>query len=212
MKRYFIYETTNLINNKKYRGKRVTKCTNLEPSYLGSGKLLKLAVEKYGKQNFKREIIDFADSIEDLNKLEEKYVNQEWVKSPNTYNMKLGGNGGFDHIRDNKQFNTNRILALREACQNRLNSLENRQCESCGVLFEVRKNARQKYCSTKCANMVNGLKRQDPDNPGKIEVNCTFCNTLILKDRYVIKTYTRYFCNKVCSGKQRAVDRKLNSR
>lgn len=49
MKQYFIYETTNLKNGKKYIGKHYGE---LNDSYLGSGTLLKKAIEKYGKESF----------------------------------------------------------------------------------------------------------------------------------------------------------------
>ena len=45
-----IYKTTNLVNGKIYIGK--DKYNN--PKYLGSGKILKLAINKYGKGNFRR--------------------------------------------------------------------------------------------------------------------------------------------------------------
>ncbi len=41
-----IYITTNLLNGKKYIGKDEKN----NPSYLGSGKLLKLAINKHGKK------------------------------------------------------------------------------------------------------------------------------------------------------------------
>ena len=42
----YIYETTNLINGKKYIGKRVSK--TFDKYYKGSGKLLRKAFTKYG--------------------------------------------------------------------------------------------------------------------------------------------------------------------
>ena len=52
---YFIlYETTNLINNKKYIG--VHKTIDLNDGYLGSGIYLRNAIKKYGKENLKSHI------------------------------------------------------------------------------------------------------------------------------------------------------------
>jgi len=45
-----IYKTTNKINNKFYVGYD----TKNNPKYLGSGLLLKRAIEKYGQENFKK--------------------------------------------------------------------------------------------------------------------------------------------------------------
>jgi len=89
---YFIYKTTNLINHKYYVGKRQTKC--LDDGYLGSGLAFKRAVRKYGKNNFKREILEFANDAASLSKLEQKYVTDELVQDPNCYNLVLGGKGG----------------------------------------------------------------------------------------------------------------------
>ena len=64
----FIYLTTNLINNKIYVGQHTT--TNLDDGYLGSGKILQKAIKKYGKENFRREILEFCDGSDVLNKSE----------------------------------------------------------------------------------------------------------------------------------------------
>ena len=42
----YVYETINLVNNKKYIGKRVK--SKFDINYKGSGKILKQAFEKYG--------------------------------------------------------------------------------------------------------------------------------------------------------------------
>ena len=46
----FIYITTNMINGKKYIGQKMFR--ERWKKYIGSGKLLKRAVNKYGKENF----------------------------------------------------------------------------------------------------------------------------------------------------------------
>jgi hypothetical protein len=86
---YILYETTNLINGKKYRG--IHKTTKLEDGYLGSGTAFTEAIKKYGKKNFNREILQFCDSYDELIKIEEIYVDNEWVKDTSNYNLKTGG-------------------------------------------------------------------------------------------------------------------------
>ena len=54
-KYHIIYKTTNLINGKIYVGMHSTD--NLNDGYLGSGWILKQAIKKYGKENFKREVL-----------------------------------------------------------------------------------------------------------------------------------------------------------
>lgn len=68
----FIYITTNLINGKKYIGQK----KGYSDTYLGSGKVLKLAIKKYGRENFKREILDYAYSKEELNLKEDYYIHK----------------------------------------------------------------------------------------------------------------------------------------
>lgn len=94
---YLIYETTNLINGKVYRGKHITQ--SLKDEYLGSGSDLSIAIEKYGIKNFRREILFMAFSSLDLAWVEEKvFVSAEWIKSvgwSKIYNRKVGGDGGW---------------------------------------------------------------------------------------------------------------------
>jgi hypothetical protein len=87
----FIYLTTNKINNKKYIG----LCTRDDDLYLGSGKLIKAAIAKYGKDNFERIIIEECNSINELSKAERKWIEHyDAVNSDEFYNLSEGGNGG----------------------------------------------------------------------------------------------------------------------
>jgi len=55
---YYIYLTTNLISGKQYVGERSTNKIPEEDKYIGSGNLFKIKVKEYGKNNFKKQIID----------------------------------------------------------------------------------------------------------------------------------------------------------
>jgi len=86
--RYVIYKTTNLINGMIYVGK---DCAN-NPNYLGSGKLLKLAIKKYGIENFKKEILEYCENREELSLREIFWIEELKVRDPLTgYNIALGG-------------------------------------------------------------------------------------------------------------------------
>ena len=91
---YTIYKVTNLINGKYYIGKHQTK--NLNDGYMGSGKLIKQAIEKNGIENFKKEILHIFDNEEDMNAKEAELV----VINENTYNLCPGGKGGFSYINN----------------------------------------------------------------------------------------------------------------
>jgi group I intron endonuclease len=87
----FIYLTTNKINNKKYVG----YCTRNDDSYMGSGKLIKAALNKYGKDNFERIILEECNSIEELSLAEKRWINHyDAVNSDEFYNLSEGGYGG----------------------------------------------------------------------------------------------------------------------
>lgn len=96
---YTIYKTTNLANGKIYIGKHQT--TDLNDGYLGSGKLLKRAIEKYGVNNFKKEILFVFDNESDMNAKETELVTSDYLLDENTYNLCVGGQGGFSYINGN---------------------------------------------------------------------------------------------------------------
>ena len=101
---YFtVYKITNKINGKEYIGSH--KTSNLSDNYMGSGKHLKHSQKKYGLENFSKEIIFRAVSSEAMYFIERMLVDEEYVARDDTYNLKLGGSGGFDYINNNKDDN-----------------------------------------------------------------------------------------------------------
>lgn len=86
-----IYKTTNKITGKIYIGQ--TK--NDTPDYLGSGKILRYAIEKYGKENFEKEILEECASKEDMDTAEIYWISHyESTKREIGYNISIGGTGG----------------------------------------------------------------------------------------------------------------------
>lgn len=93
---FLIYKTTNLINGKIYIGKHKTRC--IDDGYMGSGKWLKRAISKYGIENFAREILHECSSEEEMNAKEAELVTEEFCLHGDTYNLCVGGQGGFSYI------------------------------------------------------------------------------------------------------------------
>ena len=93
--KYLIYKITNKINGKFYIGKHQT--SDIGDGYMGSGKLIKAAIKKYGVENFSKEILHIYDSEEDMNLKEKELV----TISDQTYNLCEGGKGGFSYINRN---------------------------------------------------------------------------------------------------------------
>ena len=84
-----IYKTTNIINNKIYIG----QTNGNKKNYIGSGKLLERAINCYGKENFKNEIILICEK-DDVNYYEKELI--KLFKSQDTnvgYNLSNGGEG-----------------------------------------------------------------------------------------------------------------------
>lgn len=78
-----VYKTTNLVTGKVYVG--LDKKNN--PEYLGSGLLLRRAIRKYGKENFKKETLETCETVEELQERE-----RFWIKEFSSQNRKIGYN------------------------------------------------------------------------------------------------------------------------
>ena len=96
---YTVYKTTNLANGKIYIGSHVTEDVN--DGYVGSGKLLLKAIEKYGLESFKKEVLHIFDNPNDMFLKEAELVSNEFIQRKDTYNIKEGGHGGWDYVNKN---------------------------------------------------------------------------------------------------------------
>ena len=90
--KYTIYQIKNKINGKLYIGKHQTE--NIDDGYFGSGVALRSAVEKYGKENFVKEILFVFDTEKEMNAKERELITEEFVMRNDTYNLGVGGEGG----------------------------------------------------------------------------------------------------------------------
>jgi group I intron endonuclease len=99
---YTIYKITNQIDGKFYVGSHKTK--DLNDNYMGSGKYLKHAQEKYGIENFVKEILFVFENADDMYAKEAEIVNEDFLATENTYNLKIGGFGGWDYLNDKNKF------------------------------------------------------------------------------------------------------------
>lgn len=127
-KRYhYLYKTTCIVNGKFYYG--IHSTYNLDDGYLGSGSALRKSVWKYGKENHKKEIIEFFESRDELSKKESEVVNEDLLKNKDCMNLVLGGGnilpipgtlgyikvyGDSERQRDRQKRGADRMRFLRE--------------------------------------------------------------------------------------------------
>jgi len=94
----YFYKIENKVNGNFYYG--VHKTENINDGYLGSGKRIKYALKKYGKENFNKEILFTFDTFQDALDYESEFVNEQLLIDPSCYNLKTGGFGGWDFINN----------------------------------------------------------------------------------------------------------------
>ena len=117
---YTIYKITNILNNKYYIG--MHKTSNLNDGYMGSGKLIKRAIEKYGFKFFSKEYLFIFDNEEDMKNKEKELV----ILESNSYNLCLGGQGGFSYINslpEKSNYSKKNVIKL-HSTKKHLESLE----------------------------------------------------------------------------------------
>lgn len=138
---YFVYKTINLINNKIYIGCHSTE--NLNDGYLGSGKFLKRAVKKYGKENFKREILKFFDNEKDMYNYEREIVNEDFIKAKTNYNSALGGGRG--NLGYEVYHQKERLEKLSKASKNKVMAIDKTTNKKVKIDIEEFRNNPDRY-------------------------------------------------------------------
>lgn len=91
---WILYQTTNNINGKIYLGVHKLQNTSKSKKYLGSGKVLKPAIEKHGKENFVRVTLAEFSCADNAYLAEADMVTEEFCNRNDTYNLTIGGKGG----------------------------------------------------------------------------------------------------------------------
>lgn len=182
---YYIYKITNLINEKIYIG--VHKTDNLDDGYMGSGKVIKSAIEKYGVDNFRKEILEYFQSYEEALNKEKEIVNADFLLREDVYNLRRGGFGGFDYLNSIKTFEERSNSGKR--CHELHPTLAEKNLSKGRTSKAAKKGAltkKQKY-GAEYFSLLGGLgKPKDEDHKRKIskailgikheKVKCPYCS------------------------------------
>jgi hypothetical protein len=91
-KYHYIYKTTCVITGRWYVGMHSTD--NLDDGYFGSGKRLRFSLNYHGKDNHRKEILEFLPNRQNLKEREKEIVNDALLKEPLCMNLVIGGEGG----------------------------------------------------------------------------------------------------------------------
>ena len=83
---FIVYETTNLINGKKYRGVHWQDGEEFD-GYLGSGHAIVRAIKKHGRANFSRTTMFVSEKKADAYERKAAVVDEEWCCRKDTYNV-----------------------------------------------------------------------------------------------------------------------------
>lgn len=130
MAEYIIYQTTNKVNKKIYVGfSKINHKREAERGpYMGSGKALKLAIEKYGKESFSREILETHDNREEALAAERSIVDEHFIARRDTYNMRKGGFGrmcDYKHSDETKARISKSLIGRKHSAETKAKMSEN---------------------------------------------------------------------------------------
>lgn len=91
----FIYRTT-LSDGRYYIGQhKIISHNTLDPTYFGSGVIIKDYIKSKGSSNLTREILEYGSTFDEMNLLEKKFVTENELSDPFCLNLDGGGRSKF---------------------------------------------------------------------------------------------------------------------
>lgn len=170
-KYHYIYKTICSVTGKYYIGMHST--SNLEDGYIGSSKRLWLSINKHGRENHSKEILEFLESRLALKKKEAELVNEDILKDPLCMNLQPGGEGGLCNLEHKRKF----LSAGTEAA-----AKSGKNIEKLRWLFQNDKDWKDKTL-TKRSKSLKGRqtwwigKTHTPESKNKISAACSIAQS-----------------------------------
>lgn len=90
---YYTYKITHKESGRYYIGARSSKVEPNNDKYMGSGKLIRQAIKKYGMDAFEKAILNTYETFDEAFKAECLYLDN-YLTDPLCYNIAPGGKGG----------------------------------------------------------------------------------------------------------------------
>ena len=170
-----IYKVTNKINGKIYIGQTTRPLNQRMSEHLANGRTsyFDRALRKYGIQSFDVDVIDNAETKEELNEKEKYYIEFFNCKVPNGYNLTDGGEGQ---------------LGVRRFGEDNSHWGKKHSKETKNKLSEIRKNKYTKENHPGCKRVIN------------LDTGEVFTYMSLACDKYNLDKST---LTKVCKGKRK---------
>lgn len=138
-----IYRLTNTTNGMKYIGKTIRYRERMKEHQKKSvKKYISRAIRKYGWNKFKKEIIIDDVPEEDLDNLEQSYIEVENTVAPNGYNLTRGGGGTYGY--------THKETSIKKMRQVRLKHHMKRKQFGCVYYNKEKKSWKVKSAQPEC--------------------------------------------------------------
>lgn len=170
MKKYYIYLTTNLINGKQYIGQHYGE---LDDNYIGSGSLLKKAIQKYGKENFKKEILEICENYNQVNIAEKEWINYyNATDNIKFYNIASGGFNSNPCEGMSKEAQETRKMKLSKAAKGNKNHFYRKHF--CGDLHPMFGKHHSEESKIKMSNAKKGSKAPTAKGVAIYDLNNNF--------------------------------------
>lgn len=162
-----------MINDRIYIGQHKSK--SHDKAYLGSGTILKQAIEKYGRENFSNEILLECNNKEELDKAEKYFIKHYKNLGYNMYNLAAGGEGVDSELasklakerwsKTSKEDRVRHMSTARKAYVEKyprgiIDVMENHICSECGSPTNTHKKECSHYKITVICSECNGKQGQ----------------------------------------------------
>lgn len=165
----YIYILTNKISGRKYIGKHSTN--NLQDGYFGSGFIIRQIKQKYGKDIFTKEIIEFCTNEQQAYQ-RQKYWIQYYnaIQNEDFYNLDQGGKG-----RSNYSVSKETRLKMSKSQQRRLKNKKNHPMYGKNHSEQTKQKIGQSHLGKKASQETKkklSAVKSGENNPRAIKVEC----------------------------------------
>jgi hypothetical protein len=176
---HYIYKTTCLITKRYYFG--IHSTSNTDDGYLGSGKILRTSIRKYGKDNHIKEILEFFSNREDCEKNETLLINEN-IGDKFCINLTSGGKGfKMNHTEETKKKISNTLsnkTYVEIHGENNAEFEKEKRKKGALLQWENMDIVTKKTRSNKISNTLKEYFKKNPESKLLKKHKCPYCDTI----------------------------------